>query len=32
VKRHHGGGIGIVDPERLARLVEVAAPDAASTD
>jgi CRP-like cAMP-binding protein len=29
VKRHHGGGISIVDPERLAELVEVAAPDEA---
>ena len=29
VKRHHGGGISIVDQERLARLVEVAAPDEA---
>jgi CRP-like cAMP-binding protein len=29
VKRHHGGGISIVDRERLARLVEVAAPDEA---
>ncbi len=29
VKRHHGGGISIVDHERLARLVEVAAPDEA---
>lgn len=27
VKRHHGGGISIVDPERLAKLVEVALPD-----
>jgi hypothetical protein len=27
VKRHHGGGISIVDPERLAQLVEVAQPD-----
>lgn len=27
VKRHHGGGISIMDHERLARLVEVAAPD-----
>lgn len=31
VKRHHGGGISIVDHERLARLVEVAAPDEAPT-
>ena len=29
VKRHRGGGIGIVDHEELARLVEVAAPDGA---
>jgi Crp-like helix-turn-helix domain len=29
VKRHHGGGISIVDHERLARLVEVAPPDEA---
>ena len=29
VKRHHGGGIKIVDHERLARLVEVAAPEGA---
>lgn len=29
VKRHRGGGISIVDPERLAALVEVAAPDEA---
>jgi CRP-like cAMP-binding protein len=29
VKRHHGGGISIVDRERLAALVEVAAPDEA---
>ena len=29
VKRHHGGGISIVDPGRLADLVEVAAPDEA---
>jgi DNA-binding GntR family transcriptional regulator len=29
VKRHHGGGISIVDRERLAQLVEVAAPDEA---
>lgn len=29
VKRHHGGGISIVDHERLAGLVEVAAPDGA---
>ena len=32
VKRHHGGGISIVDPERLAGLVEVAAPDEAPPD
>ena len=29
VKRHRGGGIGIVDHEGLARLVEVAAPEGA---
>jgi CRP-like cAMP-binding protein len=29
VKRHHGGGISIVNHERLARLVEVAPPDEA---
>ena len=29
VKRHRGGGIGIVDRDRLAGLVEVAAPDEA---
>jgi len=29
VKRHHGGGISILDQERLAGLVEVAAPDGA---
>jgi CRP-like cAMP-binding protein len=29
VKRHHGGGISIVDHERLARLVEIAPPDEA---
>lgn len=29
VKRHRGGGISIVDPGRLAALVEVAAPDEA---
>jgi CRP-like cAMP-binding protein len=29
VKRHHGGGISIVDHERLAALVAVAAPDEA---
>jgi CRP-like cAMP-binding protein len=29
VKRHRGGGISIVDHERLARLVEVAAPEGA---
>ncbi len=29
VRRHRGGGISIVDHERLARLVEVAAPDGA---
>lgn len=29
VKRHHGGGISILDCERLTRLVEVAAPDEA---
>jgi CRP-like cAMP-binding protein len=29
VKRHHGGGISIVDRDGLARLVEVAAPDEA---
>ena len=29
VKRHHGGGISIVNHERLAGLVEVAAPDEA---
>lgn len=28
VKRHHGGGISIVDPEGLAGLVQVALPDA----
>jgi hypothetical protein len=27
VKRHHGGGISIVDPEQLAQLVHVAPPD-----
>ena len=29
VKRHHGGGVSIVDRERLAQLVEVAPPDEA---
>jgi DNA-binding GntR family transcriptional regulator len=29
VKRHHGGGISIVDRERLAGIVEVAPPDEA---
>jgi CRP-like cAMP-binding protein len=29
VKRHPGGGISIADPEKLARLVEVAAPEEA---
>jgi DNA-binding GntR family transcriptional regulator len=29
VKRHRGGGISIADHERLARLVEVAAPEEA---
>jgi DNA-binding FadR family transcriptional regulator len=29
VKRHHGGGISIVDQEGLERLVEVASPDEA---
>ncbi len=29
VKRHHGGGISIVDRERLAELVDVAPPDEA---
>jgi CRP-like cAMP-binding protein len=29
VKRHHGGGISIVDRDGLARMVEVAAPDGA---
>jgi hypothetical protein len=27
VKRHHGGGISILDPKRLAQVVEVAVPD-----
>jgi DNA-binding GntR family transcriptional regulator len=31
VKRHRGGGVSIIDHERLARLVEVAAPDEAAT-
>jgi CRP-like cAMP-binding protein len=31
VKRHHGGGISIVDQDRLADLVKVASPDEAPT-